>query len=40
MPVFKRPIYYKGSKLMDRGKDIGLRSKSYTEVVDEEEMKN
>ena len=44
MPVFKRPIYYKGSKLMDdkiisRGKDIGLRSKRHAEVVDEEDMK-
>jgi len=44
MPVYKRPIYYKGSKLMDqniisRGKDIGLRSKRHAEVVDEEDLK-
>merc|ERR1712042_295089 len=43
MPVYKRPLYYKGSKLMDqkvisRGKDIGLRSKRHAEVVDEEVM--
>jgi len=44
MPVYKRPIYYQGSKLMDtkvisRGKDIGLRSKRHAEVVDEEDFK-
>jgi len=43
MPMYKRPLYYKGSKLMDqkvisRGKDIGLRSKRHAEVIDEEDM--
>jgi len=44
MPVYKRPIYYKGSKLMtqniiSRGKDFGIRSKRHAEVVDEEVLK-
>merc|ERR1719312_50337 len=45
MPVYQRPLYYKGERLMDlnvisKGSSVGLRSQQNAEIVDEDMVKH